>query len=253
MRNFTTDFKLIDLALLEIHPRVQRSLDERHVQDIVDHFNTVALNPLTVMFSTTGRHRKRWVIDGQHTMEAARRKGVTEMWCKVVGVHSNREINEIFHLLNEHVKPMSPVTSFELNAEHDSSTDDALIGQILGQCNLSVGASDSLSTIRCASTLREVYKRLGRERLAIAAALWEIIADGGSRLDAATIRAVSDVVAKYGHDELDLSEIVDAITAEFPAMKARATAQCVGTSLGQSHRHLTREILDSAFGMGVAA
>lgn len=244
-----TEFRQINLNLMEVHPRVQRELDLRHVQDIIDHFNMVAVNPLTVMIDRTGTRMRRFIIDGQHTFVAAKKKGIESLWCKIVTVDSIEDINLVFHLLNEHVKPISTVDSFSLNSEHDSSTTDAEINQILKECYLRIGKDDSFSCIKAAGEIRKSHRRLGQDKFALAASFWEMIACGGNRIDVATIRAVTDVTKKYGDDELDVQELSDLFANNFANVKAKANSQCVGSSLAQSHKILTEEIEFDALGV----
>ena len=251
MRNFNIEFKQIDLNMLEVHPRVQRDRDEAHIADIVEHFNNVALNPLTVMYSTTGQNRKRWVIDGQHTLAAAKAKGLTKLWCKVISAHGNTEINEIFHLLNERVKPLKPVDGFSLNAEFDDTTTDFKIARALRHFDLMVGKTLDTRTIRCAAAVRDAWDNLGEQNFSTFAMLLSRISESGSMITRAVVNGVAAVVKKYGGYEDDIYDIAQLLEEDLAGILDDAKAMSRGKSVDSNPRAFVAAV-DEAL-MGYAA
>lgn len=244
MRKLSVDFRQINLNLLEVHPRIQRDFDENHVRDIVSHWNIVAVNPLTVMFGTSGRNRKRWVVDGQHTLEAARRMGVETLWCKVISTHRDSETNEVFHLLNEHVKRVSPVESFELNTSYDITTDDYAISTILDSYDLTVGRDDDIRTIQCASALRQSFKKLGAEQFGAMAKLLDAIVRSGHRVGVAEVKAATSIARTFGDFPGQIDLIAWSLCRDFGQMRGDAVNSCVGVHLAHSSHHLRDAILE---------
>ena len=246
----TIEYEKIAVNRLKIHPKVQRPLRIDHARKIAENWHPVAFNPPTVIKMTSGDHGF-YVIDGQHTLTAAKMVGKQMVDCKVVKAKSRAEMNEIFQVINSGVMRVSALDSFTLNAENDRTTPDAYAAQILNECNLSIqtaGGVSSTHTIRCASVVRESFKKLGPEKFGVVAALLEIIADGGNTPDAATVKAITEVVRLHGDSATDISDIADELQLEFPAMKARALNKCINTSLASNPGYLVDEILIATFG-----
>lgn len=250
-REITVEYAKIPVNRLKIHPNVQRPLRIDHARKIAENWHPVAFNPLTVIKMTSG-DRGYYVIDGQHTLTAAKMVGKNMVDCKVVKANSRAQMNEIFQVINSGVMRVSALDSFTLNAENDRTTPDAYAAQILNECNLSIqttGGSSSTHTIRCASVVRESFKKIGPEKFGVVAALLEIIADGGNTPDAATVKAITEVARLYGDSSTDISDIADELELEFPAMKARALSKCINTSLASNPGYLVDEILIATFGV----
>lgn len=250
-REIAVEYAKIPVNRLKIHPNVQRPLRIDHARNIAKNWHPVAFNPLTVIKMTSG-DRGYYVIDGQHTLTAAKMVGKNMVDCKVVKANSRAQMNEIFQVINSGVMRVSALDSFTLNAENDRTTPDAYAAQILNECNLSiqtVGGASSTHTIRCASVIRESFKKLGPEKFGVVAALLEIIADGGNTPDAATVKAITEVVRLHGDSDLDIADISEELELGFPAMKARALNKCINTSLASNPGYLVDEILIATFGV----
>lgn len=244
MRNFKVTYREVHVNLLEVHPRVQRDMDKHHVADIASSWHDFLANPLMVMHSTTGANRKWWVIDGQHTLEAAKAQGHKMLWCKIVNVHSDREINEIFHLMNEKVKPLSSIDSFDLNATFDTSSDDYAISAILDSYGLTVGRDDDIRSIRCASALRKSFKKLGAEQFGAAVKMMDAVVRSGHRVGAAEVNALTSIARTFGHSQGQIDLIAWALCRDFGQMRGDAVNSCVGVHLAHSPYYLRDAILD---------
>lgn len=250
-REMEIKYRKISVSRLKIHPKVQRPLRIDHARKIAENWHPVAFNPPTVIQMTSGDHGF-YVIDGQHTLTAAKMVGKQMVECKVVKAKSRAEMNEIFQVINSGVMRVSALDSFTLNAENDRTTPDAYAAQILNECNLSVqtvGGASSTHTIRCASVVRESFKKLGPEKFGVVAALLEVIADGGNTPDAATVKAITEIVRLHGDSTTDISEIAEELELGFPSMKARALNKCINTSLAVNPGYLVDEILIATFGI----
>lgn len=249
-RDMKIEYRKLAVSTLKIHPRVQRPLRLDHAKSIAKNWHPIAFNALTVVQMTSG-DRGHYVIDGQHTLTAAKMIGLQMIDCKIVSANSRAEMNEIFQIINSGVMRVSALDSFVLNAENDSRTPDAIASQILNQCNLSIGengAGTGTHTIRCARAVRESFDRLGRDKFGIVAAFLEIIADGGNPIDTATVKAITEVVRKYGDSTEWIADIAETLERDFARIKSDAKRQCINTSLSAKFGHLVDGVIDSARG-----
>ena len=129
MKNYTPEYRLVSVSMMERHPSVQRDMRESHVQRIMKDYNPLFINPLTVAY-TTGPNRRYWIIDGGHTHEVALRKGVKQLWCKVINVHSYAEISEIFVGMNKNKLSMSAADTHQIESDFRADSDAANIDHI---------------------------------------------------------------------------------------------------------------------------
>ena len=238
----------LNVSRLKIHPSVQREFDMAHGQSIAQNWQSLVARPLIVVQMTSGDHGF-YVVDGQHTRWAAEKVGEKFLDCRVIRAKTKSEMNEIFHLVNAGVKHISPIDSYGMNSRNDSRTSDALSNQILRECNLTVGKGGGNHCIQAVQPVRKAFAQLGMEKFGVVAALLEIIADGGNTPDAATVKAITEVVRLHGDSASDISEISEELELSFPSMKARAQNKCINTSLASSPGYLVDEILIATFGV----
>lgn len=250
-RDLEIEFANLAIKRLEVHPEVQRELRQSHVRKIASNWHPVAMNPPTVVRMSSGK-RAWYIIDGQHTVAAAKLVGMQTIPCKVVKAKTRAEMNEIFQLVNSGVMHVSPLDSFKLNAVNDYTTDDYRIRTILKECDLTVGNGDTVRHIRPIQPLRNSYKRLGQDQFCIVAALLGVIADGGSRLDSAAIKAVTEIVRLHSSPN-EIEDISEVLREDYPNLRDEAISECIGSTLGSNWRLLAEKILDASFGSGVAA
>lgn len=238
----------LNVSRLKIHPSVQREFDMAHGQSIARNWQSLVARPLIVVQMTSGDHGF-YVVDGQHTRWAAEKVGEKFLDCRVIRAKTKSEMNEIFHLVNAGVKHISPIDSYGMNSRNDSRTSDALSNQILRECNLTVGKGGGNHCIQAVQPVRKAFAQLGMEKFGVVAALLEIIADGGNTPDAATVKAITEVVRLHGDSTTDISDIAEELQLDFPAMKARAQNKCINTSLAVNPGYLVDEILIATFGV----
>lgn len=241
MKNYTPEFKKIDLSMLEVHPRVQRGLRPRHVKEICEDFNDVALRPLIVMDAKLGRSRKRWIIDGQHTFEALKAKGRKDSWCGIVTAKGNEEINEIFQLLNARVQPLSTVDSFNLNEEWDPDSPDAIVSQILADSGLYIGCGDreDTSQIACAGAVRNSYNTLGEEYFSKAARIWGNVALAGNKIDGAVVNGTTEILKTHPRGRC-LTRAERNMSNYMSEIKALAKERCLGVDLSRKPKEFAK-------------
>ena len=240
--------KRLPVKALKIHPSVQRELNIPHAQSIAQNWQSLVARPPIVVEMTSG-DRGFYVIDGQHTKWAAQKVGELFLDCRVVKANTKAQMNEIFHLINTGVRHVSPLDSYGMNSRNDSRTSDALSNQILRECNLTVGKGGGNHCIQAVQPVRKAFAQLGMEKFGVVAALLEIIADGGNTPDAATVKAIAEVVRLHGDSTTDISDIAEELQLDFPSMKARAQNKCINTSLAVNPGYLVDEILIATFGV----
>lgn len=85
----------IDLSTVDVHPNLQRPVNELHVRRIVRDFNSDAFGILTVAprADVPGRF---WVVAGGHRAEAAKRMGVTHVLCVVMSDSSDQAMAQAY-------------------------------------------------------------------------------------------------------------------------------------------------------------
>ena len=246
MKNYTPEYRLVSVSMMERHPSVQRDMRESHVQRIMKDYNPLFINPLTVAY-TTGPNRRYWIIDGGHTHEVALRKGVKQLWCKVINVHSYAEISEIFVGMNKNKLSMSAADTHQIESDFRADSDAANIDRIFDVNGI------TREDIGAWRTVHKVYKDLGDGRFAIFAALLAAVKDGGASIDMPTIQALRSVVKNRSYVELADSDIAEVLESSFLDIKQRAGDSLRNRNLHQSPGTLAQWIEDEVFGMGVAA
>ena len=247
-RDLDIQFKKLNIDLLEVHPKVQRALRQKHVEQIARNWHPVAVNPPTVLQMNSGK-RARYIIDGQHTVAAAKLVGLKFIDCKIVGAHTRAEMNEIFQLINGGVMRVSPLDSYRLNAENDYTTDDYKIRDILQEFDLRVEEGQSVRTISSIVPLQKAYRALGAERFANLVALLSLVADSGSRIHRADILTLTSLARKYTLD-VDLQELGEVISEDYASLRAEATSNCIGSTLDGNYGLFAELIEVAAFGPG---
>lgn len=246
MKNYTPEYRLVSVSMMERHPSVQRDMRESHVQRIMKDYNPLFINPLTVAY-TTGPNRRYWIIDGGHTHEVALRKGVKQLWCKVINVHSYAEISEIFVGMNKNKLSMSAADTHQIESDFRADSDAANIDRIFDVNGI------TREDIGAWRTVHKVYKDLGDGRFAIFAALLAAVKDGGAAIDMPTIQALRSVVKNRSYVELADSDIAEVLESSFLDIKQRAGDSLRNRNLHQSPGTLAQWIEDEVFGVGVAA
>lgn len=247
MKNYTPEYRLVDASMMERHPLVQRDMRESHVRRIMKDYNPLFINPITVAHTPTGRNRRYWIIDGGHTHEVSLRKGVKQLWCKVINVHSYAEISEIFVGMNKNKLSMSAADTHQIESDFRADSDAANIDRIFDVNGI---AREDIGAWR---TVHKVYKDLGDGRFAIFAALLAAVKDGGASIDMPTIQALRSVVKNRSYVELVESDIAEVLESSFLDIKQRAGNSLRNRTLHQSPATLAIMIEAEAFGLGVAA
>lgn len=241
MRKFNPEFKLVDVKLMERHPRVQRNMREWHVRNIMKTYNPLYVNPLTVAYTTTGANRRYWIIDGGHTHEAASRMGAKALWCKVIKVHSYAEISEIITDMNKNKLVMSPEDAHVIESDFQPDSDSARIDAILR------GAGLDRSDFRAFATLHHAYKKLGDDGFMVLAELLACVRIGGGRMDVETIRALAILCKRYSYSDLQAARIDDVLKCDFVQLKAMAADSLRNARLANNPHVLVHAIEDAAF------
>lgn len=241
------EYRKLPLANLKVHPKVQRPFYPDHARKIAQNWHPIACNPLTVIRMTSG-DRGYYIIDGQHTFHAAKSVGLQMIDCKVIPLKTHAEMNAVFHLINTGVRHVSPLDSFQMNARNDATTDDARANQILEAVGLSTGKGGDNYTIRSATKILNSFRRLGMEGFATAAALWRVIADGGSVIKMETIDAVTELVARHGCEGSLFEDFRDVLESDYAAIHAQATSRCIGAPLSSAPHILTGLLEVAVFG-----
>ena len=245
-RDLDLEFKKLNIDWLEVHPKVQRDLRRKHVEKIARNWHPVAMNPPTVLRMTSGK-RAHYIIDGQHTVEAAKLVGMKYIDCKIVGAKTRAEMNEIFQLINGGVMRVTPLDSYRLNAENDYRTDDYKIRTVLDECDLRVEEGSSIRSIKSIVPLRKAFETLGIERFANLISMLSLIADGGTRPTSAEVLAFTEIARKYV-SPIDLQEIGDLIEDDYPNLRDEVVANCIGSTLASNYKMLAEHIEVAAFG-----
>ena len=240
----------LPVSKLKIHPSVQREFNMAHAQNIAKDWQSLVARPPIVVQMTSGDHGF-YIVDGQHTRWAAERVGEQYLDCRVIRAKTKAEMNAIFHLVNSGVRHISPIDSYGMNSRNDSRTADAISNQILEECNLSVGkGTRSPHRIAAVQPVRKAFASLGVEKFAIAASLWEIIANSGNRIGAEVITAVATLVQENADDETYIQELASLFDQRFGQIHSDANMQCIGSTLSANPHVLVREIEDALSGRG---
>lgn len=226
---------------------VQRRFDQAHAEAILEDYHPVGVNDLVVVKINNGS-KKHYIVDGQHTKWVLEKLGIKYAWCRVILAQTHKEMNEIFQLINRGSKSLSPLESFILNAEHDPSSVDYAAQWILLDQEISVNYPDAGGVvIESAPEVRQTYKTLGPEGFKEAVVLMRLVADGGSKLDVSTLRAIRAIVKKHYGDSGAMRDLAIAIGAEYPSLKGNAIEKCLGAHLSSKIKVLVDEIESAAF------
>lgn len=251
MLNRKMEIEYIDVPIerLEVHPKVQRDLRIKHVRNIARNWNMIAFNAPTVIEMTSGK-RGWYIIDGQHTVAAAKIVGLRMVPVKKVRAHSRAEMNSIFQLINSGRMPVSNMDSYALNAANDTTTDDHQSFRALKDAGFTMQSGGTgVWNINAAGEIRRSYKTLGRDHFHIAAQLFALIAENGSRVDTGTIRAITELVRRYASDEDAIADIGHALENDYAAIYADAKTRCVNSTIATNWRYLAEGIEESAIGV----
>lgn len=99
-----TYYKDLPLALLEVHPTIQRDLSDHYLK-IAENWNLKKCDPLTVSWKENGTFL---IIDGQHRYRAALQRGITTLPCRVFKNLTAEEEAKMFYSQNENNKRLKP-------------------------------------------------------------------------------------------------------------------------------------------------
>lgn len=242
MKNYTPEYRLVDVSMMERHPMVQRDMRELHVKRILRDYSPLFVNPLTVAHTTSGANRRYWIIDGGHTHEVSLRKGVKQLWCKVINVHSYSEISEIFVGMNKNKLAMSAADTHQIESDFRADSDAANIDRIF---EINGIIREDIEAWR---TVHKVYGELGNDRFSILAALLGAVKDGGGQLDMPTIQSLARIVRDHTYVELAESDLAEVLENDFLSMRQAAGMSLRGRSLHQSPATLARWIEREVFG-----
>ena len=99
-----TYYKDLPVAMLEVHPTIQRDLSEHYLK-IAENWNLDKCAPLTVSWKNDGTFL---IIDGQHRYMAAKMNGVAMLPCRVFKNLSEEEEAKMFYTQNENNKRLTP-------------------------------------------------------------------------------------------------------------------------------------------------
>lgn len=95
--SITTRIETLKADRLTVDHTVQRALNHRRVDDMVEKFNEEALGVLTVSERADGTYH---IVDGQHRWAAATKFGTTYVQCKVYKGLSREDEAALFRVLN---------------------------------------------------------------------------------------------------------------------------------------------------------
>jgi methylmalonyl-CoA mutase cobalamin-binding subunit len=173
----------LPVAALKIDEEYQRTLSPSKVAKMAREWDDKAVDIVVVSQRTDGYY----VIDGQHRVAAARKRGVTHLLCQVHANLSQGDEARLFDIKNSNRKTPDAMQTFKAKrVQGDPSA--ALVDELAAQIGRTVAPGKSTaSNIRCAGALRtfaEQYPDTLRK-------VWPLIGDlcQGEVLDERLVRA----------------------------------------------------------------
>lgn len=164
------NFCMVNTADLKVDGYYQRPLDVDWVCEIAENWDFRLVRVLKVGKRPDG---SEVILDGHHTNEAAISLGITQLMAEVIYVPTVEVEAELFYLLNDSSKRLSPSDKFQsalaCNREPEISIAALLqtTGHVVGAAKYAASPSKS---VNCATTL----KRLARSDMLALNIVWPL-------------------------------------------------------------------------------
>lgn len=243
------DLKQMTVSSLIVDPDVQRNLDIRRVNKIVEEFNADALGTLTVSHRASGAHH---IIDGQHRAAAVRVIGGDDkkVLCRIFNGLTIQEEAEMFRLLNNTAKPQV-LDLFRVRVVEGEPTAVAITEILAGHgWTVGFGSSHTKTMLAAVSAVERVYRL---DPTALERALGTATRAWGHDAVCADGRLVEGLGLVYYHydNALDPTELTARLAryAGGPAAllgKARGLKEMVGGSVPNSVADIIVEVYNRA-------
>lgn len=165
--------RMLAVDKLEVDEQLQRKRSEANVADIARNFNWPEFGALDVVAVGDGRYI---VVDGQHRLEAARRRAVTSVPCRVVVMSSREEQARFLVEKNSRIRRMDADSKFRLLVVAGESTATA-VSAMLARLDLRPGTRGPGGVRFLARLLRDYA---ANPTDCAAALSWQVLAIGRS-------------------------------------------------------------------------
>jgi hypothetical protein len=231
-------YKQVPVADLIVDPTYQRVLDESRVERIAEKFNPALLGTLEVSV----RNGKCAVFDGQHRLEALRRRGTAKAPCLVHEGLSVPEEAMLFVNLQTQRKNLRPIDRFRARLVADEEQATA-ISEIAGGYGYTITEGGHPREIGAISALDRVYVRGGMDLLHLMFQLLVIWQGEPRSTDGALIEGLAIAVERYSADKrwAKAPDALADITATSLLRKAVASLEMGGGS-GSRPQAVAKEI-----------
>jgi hypothetical protein len=220
-------YKQVPLGDLIVDPAYQRVLDESRVERIAEEFDPALLGTLEVSV----RNGKCAVFDGQHRLEALRRRGAAKAPCLVHAGLSIAEEAMLFVNLQTQRKNLRPMDRFRarLVAGEEQAESILEIAKGYGYTITDGGHPRGIGAI---TALDRVYDRGGEDLLYAMFGLLVIWQGEPRSTDGALIEGLAIAVERYGADKrwANAHAALEGITATSLLRKAVASLEMGGGS-----------------------
>lgn len=223
------DLRPLAVAHLVVDGDVQRSVDQRRVDQIAEALNLDALGTITVSHRKNGSYH---IIDGQHRVAAVRLAGGDDekVMCRVFDGLTVAEEAEMFRLLNNTAKP----TAFDIFRVRIVEGDPVAVAieQILDHHGWRLSSAPGDGCIDAVASIERIYRLdpdAVEKTMATVTRAW---GRSGASRDGRVVGGIGLVYARYGV-AVDVAELVNRMArfAGGPAGllgKARGLKEMIG-------------------------
>ncbi|MCM1322995.1 MAG: ParB N-terminal domain-containing protein [Acetobacter sp.] len=160
--------QMVSTDELQVDSRYQRPVNEALVGKIASHFNEALFAPLLVAERATPDGHIKFVVDGQHRLEAARLLGFKEVPCFVYSGMSVADEANLFVSQQVASARLTPRDSYKANVFiHNPENIDVMIDKTLHKYGHRIGVHEhDVGGWYAIVTLRETVKKYGVDGLA---------------------------------------------------------------------------------------
>lgn len=204
----------VSLDDIYIDPEYQRPGNKKKIDTIAKEWrDSRARIPMLSARKTNGKSYTAY--DGQHTVEAAKKKGFTHMDCAIYDLTQEEEAEDFVGINNAQTKPNTRDRFKARVASNDASA--VAIEGILNQHKLSGIPNTGMTNLKAIGAVEEIKDRFGEsvlnDTLDLAIATW---GTSPKYLRRYTLIAIASLLAVYGQD-LDTKRFVSKFSPEDPA------------------------------------
>lgn len=221
----------------------QRKLKESKVSKYTREYDPDIFGIILVSY----RDGEYWIVDGQHRVEVARRKGVSTVWCQVLDGLTYEQEAIKFYLLNDSRSRLNSNNKFHAKVESGDKEACEIVEIInsYGYTYSKEGNSPDDNCINCVGSLSQIYRKQGQdilgEVLSIIRKTWN--GDSSStRQD--IIKGLATFCKNYTYDKDFLIKTLEKYTPNIISNKAKAYLEIAYIRSRGTCFHITKVIRD---------